>query len=61
MAKKILIIEDESQTRELFLRCLTFEGFFALGAESGTAGSSFAQSHKPSLMVCEMMMQGMDG
>lgn len=61
MAKKILIIEDESQTRELFLKCLTFEGFFALGAESGTAGISFAQIHQPSLIVCDIMMPDMDG
>ena len=61
MAKKILIIEDESQTRSLFLKCLTFEGFFALGAKSGTAGIALAQAHRPALIVCDIMMPDMDG
>lgn len=61
MAKKILIIEDESQTRSLFLKCLTFEGFFALGAKSGTAGIALAQAHQPALIVCDIMMPDMDG
>ncbi len=61
MAEKILIIEDESRTRDLFLKCLTFEGFFAVGAESGTAGITFAQIYQPSLIVCDIMMPDMDG
>ncbi|MEB3210249.1 MAG: DNA-binding response regulator [Leptolyngbyaceae bacterium] len=61
MVKKILIIEDESQTRDLFLKCLTFEGFFALGADSGTTGIALAQAHQPSLIVCDIMMPDMDG
>jgi YesN/AraC family two-component response regulator len=61
MVKKILIIEDESQTRDLFLKCLTFEGFFALGAENGATGIALAKAHQPSLIVCDIMMPDMDG
>lgn len=59
--KKILVIEDERQTRDIFLRCLSFEGFFALGAESGLAGMKLAQTHLPDLIVCDIMMPDVDG
>lgn len=59
--KKILVIEDEAQTRDIFLRCLSFEGFFALSAESGLAGIKLAQTHLPDLIVCDIMMPDIDG
>ncbi|NJN56946.1 MAG: response regulator [Leptolyngbyaceae cyanobacterium SL_5_9] len=61
MIKKILIVEDEAQTREIFARCLNFEGFFVLVADSGTAGVQLAKSHIPDLVVCDIMMPDMDG
>lgn len=61
MVKTILVIEDETQTREIFLRCLTFEGFAAIGAESGTQGIAFAQQQQPDLIVCDIMMPDWDG
>ncbi len=61
MVKKVLVIEDEAQTRDLFLRCLTFEGFGALGTESGTVGIQMAKTHLPDLIVCDIMMPDLDG
>ncbi len=61
MAKKILVIEDEAQTRELFLNCLRFENFCALGAENGSTGIKLAQAHHPDVIVCDIMMPDMDG
>lgn len=61
MMKKILVIEDEAQTREIFSRCLNFEGFFVVTAESGTAGVQLAKHHLPDLIVCDIMMPDMDG
>lgn len=61
MTKTILVIEDEAQTREIFSRCLHFEGFFVLAAESGTRGVQLAQTHIPDLIVCDIMMPDMDG
>lgn len=57
----ILVIEDEAQTRNIFLRCLEFEGFCALGANDGTTGTMLAQDHQPDLIVCDIMMPDMDG
>ncbi|PZV07068.1 MAG: DNA-binding response regulator [Leptolyngbya sp.] len=59
--KTILIIEDETQTRHLFLKCLEFEGFRAVGASDGTTGVAMAQQHAPDLVVCDIMMPDMDG
>ncbi|MBD2424695.1 response regulator [Phormidium sp. FACHB-1136] len=60
-AKTILVIEDEVQTRNIFLRCLEFEGFQAVGASDGTTGVAMAQQHQPDLVVCDIMMPDMDG
>jgi YesN/AraC family two-component response regulator len=59
--KSILIIEDEAQTRSIFLKCLEFEGFHAVGASDGTAGIALARQHVPDLVVCDIMMPDMDG
>ncbi len=61
MAKTILVIEDETQTRDIFLRCLKFEGFYSIGAENGVNGIKLAQAHRPDLIVCDIMMPDMDG
>jgi len=59
--KTILVIEDEAQTREIFARCLQFEGFRVLVAASGTIGVQLAQQHHPDLIVCDIMMPDLDG
>jgi YesN/AraC family two-component response regulator len=59
--KTILVIEDEAQTRNIFLKCLEFEGFRAFGASNGTTGMAMAQRHHPDLVVCDIMMPDMDG
>lgn len=57
----VLVIEDEAQTRNIFLQCLEFEGFRAFGANNGTMGMKLAQQHHPDLVVCDIMMPDMDG
>ena len=59
--RTVLVIEDESQTRNIFLRCLEFEGFQAFGASNGTTGVALAQKHHPDLIVCDIMMPDVDG
>ena len=57
----ILVIEDEVQTREIFLRCLKFEKFNGIGAENGSTGVRLATTHQPDLVVCDIMMPDMNG
>lgn len=59
--KTVLIIEDEVQTRNIFLKCLAFEGFRAVGAADGSSGLEMAQRYQPDLVVCDIMMPDMDG
>lgn len=59
--KTVLVIEDEAQTRNIFLQCLAFEGFRAFGASNGATGMAMAQNHRPDLVVCDIMMPDMDG
>lgn len=61
MTTKILVIEDEDETREIFLRCLAFEKFSALGAKDGETGVRLAAEQQPDLIVCDIMMPDMDG
>ncbi len=61
MSKKILVIEDETETRNIFLRCLAFESFDAIGAQNGATGIAMATQHRPDLVVCDIMMPDIDG
>ncbi|MGK7913423.1 MAG: response regulator [Synechococcus sp.] len=61
MTQTILIVDDEAQTRKLFLNCLSFEGFQTLGASCGSDGLHLAQQHTPDLIVCDIMMPDIDG
>lgn len=59
--KKILVIEDQTQTRDLFLECLEAEGFYAIGAENGLIGVQQAQENLPDLIICDIIMPLLDG
>jgi YesN/AraC family two-component response regulator len=59
--KKILIIEDDATTRNLFLDGLQAEGFDTIGAHNGAIGIQQAQEHSPDLIICDIMMPDMNG
>ncbi len=59
--KKILIIEDEPQMRKNMLLVLKKEGFEAHGASDGEEGVTLAQRLLPDLILCDVMMPGLDG
>ena len=58
---KVLIIEDEVQTREIFLDCLEAEGFEALEADNGCAGVEKATAQLPDLVVCDILLPELNG
>lgn len=61
MAKKILIVEDEANIRELLRLYLEREGYTVLEAENGVEGIKRWKSEKPDMLLLDVMMPVMDG
>lgn len=59
--KKILVVEDAQSLRKDILEMLGFEGYDALGAENGLVGVERARRENPDLIICDIMMPGLDG
>lgn len=57
---KILSIDDEEDLREL-VRCALSEEFIVDLAADGPEGLAKAKAGHPDLIVCDMMMPGMNG
>ena len=61
MPKKILIVEDEANIRELLRLYLKREGYTVLEAENGVEGIKKWKSDKPDMLLLDVMMPVMDG
>lgn len=59
--KKILVIEDDTVTRNLYVKGLQAKGFEIISAENGFTGLQKAQDHVPDLVVCDITMPDIDG
>lgn len=61
MSKRILIIEDHDETRELLRMALERRGYQVTMAEDGVRGYDTALFLKPDLIVTDIQMPGADG
>ena len=61
MPKKILIVEDEANIRELLRLYLEREGYAVIEAENGVEGIKLWKSEKPDMLLLDVMMPVMDG
>ena len=61
MPKKILIVEDEANIRELLRLYLEREGYTVFEAENGVEGIKKWKSDKPDMLLLDVMMPVMDG
>ena len=62
MARKILIIDDEDDIREVAALSLeSVAGWDVVTASSGAQGLTKAAKEKPDAIVLDVMMPGMDG
>lgn len=59
--KRILVIEDEVSLRMEISDVLTFEGFEVLQADNGLDGEKLAKQHLPDVILCDIMMPGING
>ncbi len=59
--KKILVIESELESRNIFLKCLKEKGFNPIGADNGLVGVQRAKQHLPDLIISDIIMPELDG
>ncbi len=59
--KSILIIEDNEDIRENVAEILTLSDYKVMTAANGKEGIETAQKHHPDLIICDIMMPGVDG
>ena len=61
MKKKILIVNDEAPVRLGLKELLAREGYEILEARDGREGIKLSAKEKPSLVILELIMPGLDG
>ena len=59
--KKVLIIEDNADVRDNMCDILSLAGYRAVSAPDGKAGVASARAERPDLILCDIMMAGLDG
>ena len=59
--KKILIVEDHADMRELLTWQIELMGFLPIPAKHGKEGVEKAVAEQPNLILLDIMMPGMDG
>ena len=61
MAKRILVAEDDPDSRSIVVKTLTLEGYETLEAADGRSVLALARRERPDLIVMDLAMPGMDG
>ena len=61
MAKKVLIVEDNLDMREMFHLYLKLEGFTVVTASDGREGLYMAGTERPDLIITDINMPNLDG
>ncbi|HOZ85830.1 MAG TPA: response regulator [Niabella sp.] len=59
--KKVLIIEDNDEVRENLAEILELSGYNVITAPDGKPGVELAIKEIPDLIICDIMMPGLDG
>jgi CheY-like chemotaxis protein len=61
MKKMILLIEDNQAIRESAAELLALDGYEVMEAMSGELALPIIEAQKPDLIICDIVMSGMDG
>jgi len=57
----ILVVEDNDKNRKLVRDVLTFKGYEVIESETGEEGVRLAQERRPSLILMDIRLPGIDG
>ena len=61
MGATILVVEDNRLNMKLVRDVLTFSGHAVLEAVTGEEGLSLAEAHRPSVVLMDIQLPGLDG
>ena len=61
MSKRILVVEDQRDNRQILRDLLTSANFEVIEAEDGEAGLTAAAAHRPDLILMDIQLPGIDG
>jgi two-component system cell cycle response regulator DivK len=61
MSKRILVIEDQEDNRQILRDLLTSADFGVIEAEDGEAGLAAAAAHRPDLILMDIQLPILDG
>ena len=59
--KKILVVENDEDTRSIYSAALEHHGYNVLLAEHGAEGIELAREHRPDLILMNLSMPELDG
>ncbi|HYP28662.1 MAG TPA: response regulator [Blastocatellia bacterium] len=61
MPKKVLVVEDHPDAREMLSLYLTSEGYAVVTAEDGQCGLQVAEAERPDIIITNLNMPNLDG
>jgi two-component system, cell cycle response regulator DivK len=61
MSKRILVVEDQEDNRQILRDLLTNADFEVIEAVDGEAGLAAAATHRPDLILMDIQLPGLDG
>ena len=59
--KRILVVEDQEDNRQILWDLLTSADFEVIEAEDGETGLAAAAAHRPDLILMDIQLPGLDG
>ena len=61
MTKRILVVDDQEDLRDVLRTLLTGSGYAVIEAANGEAGVAMAKSERPDLILMDIQMPVLDG
>ena len=61
MAKKIMVVEDDSDNRRIVVKVLTAEGYTVVEAVDGIEALTKAKAERPNLILMDLALPNKDG